>query len=322
MTREKTVISMEKYLNIALQAVAGASLICKQIQSQLVSEDSITKKDRSPVTIADYASQALICSILNKHFPAIPVVGEEDSGSLRQTENRILLEKIKNFLTGWDDEQILQAIDLGNAEAADLFWTLDPIDGTKGFLRGEQYAVALALIENGEIILGVLGCPNLKFNDDNDGTLLYATRSNGAVACSFSLDKSKSLSVSSQKNNDKVRFLESVESGHANHSGQSKIINVFAERKASIRVDSQVKYAVLAQGNAEVYLRLPKPNMPDYREKIWDHAAGVIIVEEAGGMVTDINGQILDFGQGKTLINNKGIIATNGQFHDMVLENT
>jgi len=312
---------MENYLNVALKAVTGASLICRQIQSQLVSEDSITKKDKSPVTIADYASQALICQILNEHFPEIPVVGEEDAGSLRQSENKILLEKIKTFLTDWSDEQIVDAIDVGNGEATDLFWTLDPIDGTKGFLRGEHYAVALALIEKGEIILGVLGCPNLNLNKNNPGTLLYASRGNGAVACSYSMDKSKNINVSKQSSNDKVRFLESVESGHANHSGQAKIIDAFGERKASVRVDSQVKYAVLAQGNAEVYLRLPKPDMPDYHEKIWDHAAGVIIVEEAGGIVTDISGATLDFGQGNKLLNNKGIIATNGQYHDLVLEN-
>jgi 3'(2'), 5'-bisphosphate nucleotidase len=135
------------------------------------------------------------------------------------------------------------------------------------------------------------------------------------------MDKSRSLAVSKQKNDDKVRFLESVEKGHANHSGQAKIINAFGDRKASVRVDSQVKYAVLAQGDAEVYLRLPKPDMPDYHEKIWDHAAGVIIVEEAGGMVTDITGETLDFGQGKKLSANKGIIGTNGQFHDLVLDN-
>lgn len=312
---------MEKYLNTALKAVAYASLLCREIQSKLVSSDSITKKDKSPVTIADYASQALICQMLNEQFPDIPIVGEEDSGTLNQPGNKPLVEKIKTFLVGWDDQQIFDAIDLGNGQAENLFWTLDPIDGTKGFLRGEHYAVALALIENGDIKLGVLGCPNLNFDEHNEGTLLYAIRDEDAVACTFSLDKSVSINVSRQKAEDKVRFLESVESGHANHDSQAKIINAFGQRKASVRVDSQVKYAVLARGNAEVYLRFPKENMPDYREKIWDHAAGVIIVEEAGGMVTDTRGESLDFGQGKRLENNKGVIATNGQFHDMVLEN-
>ena len=312
---------MEKYLNTALKAVTSASILCRKIQSQLVSEDSITKKDKSPVTIADFASQALICSMLHEQFPDIPVVGEEDSHTLNQPDNKNLLEKINTFLVGWDSQQIMDAIDLGNKQPADLFWTLDPIDGTKGFLRGEQYAVALALIKKGEIVMGVLGCPNLKFDEQNEGTLLYAMRDGGAVSCTFSMDKSINISVSMQKSDDKVHFLESVESGHANHNGQAKIINAFGNRKESVRVDSQVKYAVLARGDAEVYLRLPKENMPGYREKIWDHAAGVIIVEEAGGIVTDIYGKNLDFGQGKRLENNRGVIATNGQYHDMVLEN-
>ncbi len=312
---------MDKYLNAALKAVTAASMICREIQGQLVSEDSITKKDKSPVTIADYASQAIVCSILNGEFPSIPIVGEEDSGSLKQDENKAVLEKIKSFLGDWNPDQIIDAIDLGNGEATDLFWTLDPIDGTKGFLRGDQYAVALALIEKGEIVLGVLGCPNLDYDEENNGTLLYATKGNGSVACNFSMKSSRDITVSNRKPEESVRFLESVESGHANHSDQAKIINAFSERKDSVRVDSQVKYAVLAQGNAEVYLRLPKPDMPDYREKIWDHAAGVIIVEEAGGLISDVSGKPLDFSQGKKLLNNKGVIGTNGQFHDMVLEN-
>ena len=312
---------MENYLNSAIKAVAAASAICKEIQGQLITEDSITKKDKSPVTIADYASQAVVCSILNEAFPEIPVVGEEDAGTLKEAENKPLLDKIKTFLDGWSEDQIIDAIEIGNGEATDLFWTLDPIDGTKGFLRGEQYAVALALIEKGEIILGVLGCPNLDYDEQTEGTLLYATRGFGSVACTFALDKSENITVSKQAPTDKVRFLESVEKGHANHAGQAKIIEAFGDRKDSVRVDSQVKYAVLARGKAEVYLRLPKPDMPDYREKIWDHAAGVIIVEEAGGIVTDVSGNKLDFSKGKKLLNNRGVIGTNGQYHDMVLEN-
>jgi len=59
--------------------------------------------------------------------------------------------------------------------------------------------------------------------------------------------------------------------------------------------------------------------MKAYVEKIWDHAAGFILVEEAGGKVTDLNGNPLDFSQGKTLAKNKGIIATNGKLHDIVI---
>jgi 3'(2'), 5'-bisphosphate nucleotidase len=57
----------------------------------------------------------------------------------------------------------------------------------------------------------------------------------------------------------------------------------------------------------------------DYREKIWDQAAGSIVVEEAGGIVTDLDGKPLDFSQGRTLKNNRGICASNGALHATAL---
>ena len=62
------------------------------------------------------------------------------------------------------------------------------------------------------------------------------------------------------------------------------------------------------------------PEKPEYREKIWDQAAGSIIVEEAGGMVTDLDGRKLDFGQGQSLSKNRGICASNGKVHDQILK--
>ncbi len=84
-------------------------------------------------------------------------------------------------------------------------------------------------------------------------------------------------------------------------------------------MDSQAKCAVLAAGHAEIMLRLLSPDRPDYREKIWDQAAGSIIIEEAGGRVTDMDGKPLDFHTGRRLENNRGIVATNGLLHDKVL---
>lgn len=84
-----------------------------------------------------------------------------------------------------------------------------------------------------------------------------------------------------------------------------------------VRIDSQCKYAVLARGDAGIYLRVP--TRADYQEKIWDHAGGSLLIEEAGGKICDVNGFDLDFSQGRTLKNNKGIVATNGIIHDSVM---
>ncbi|MBC6417951.1 MAG: 3'(2'),5'-bisphosphate nucleotidase, partial [Prochloron sp. SP5CPC1] len=87
----------------------------------------------------------------------------------------------------------------------------------------------------------------------------------------------------------------------------------------SVRVDSQAKYGIVAAGQAALYLRLPSPKAPNYRENIWDHAAGSIVVEEAGGRVTDMYGKPLDFATGTKMVDNRGIVVSNGLIHDTVL---
>jgi HAL2 family 3'(2'),5'-bisphosphate nucleotidase len=312
---------MNELLETAIKAVSDASYICRDIQAQLIKEDALTKKDRSPVTIADFASQAIICKTLKAKFPEIPVVGEEDADALGKAENRALLDKIGSFLPDWSETEILNSIDQGNGEAKGRFWTVDPIDGTKGFLRGDHYAVALALIDNGEVEMGILGCPNRDAEGHHGaGVITFAVKGEGAFAASLDGKNFHPITVSENTTSELTRFVESVEAKHANHGLQGQIMSALGDKAESVRFDSQVKYAVIAQGLAEVYLRLPNEIKPDYREKIWDHAAGMIIVLEAGGKVTDMFGKDLDFTLGKKLVNNRGIMVSNGLVHEEVLE--
>src|SRR5690606_3287758 len=85
-----------------------------------------------------------------------------------------------------DSETVCGWIDLGGAGGATgRFWTLDPIDGTKGFLRKEQYAIALALIVDGRVEVAALACPNLPVQPGGGagavGTLLVAVRGQGTT---------------------------------------------------------------------------------------------------------------------------------------------
>ena len=86
-----------------------------------------------------------------------------------------------------------------------------------------------------------------------------------------------------------------------------------------MRMDSQAKYAAVARGDAVLYLRLPSGNPDRYAEKIWDHAAGALVVEEAGGIVTDMHGKPLDFGKAERLHDNQGVVVSNGAIHDDVI---
>ncbi len=98
------------------------------------------------------------------------------------------------------------------------------------------------------------------------------------------------------------------------------MVHALGITQPSLRLDSQAKYGVVARGDAAIYLRLPSPRTPEYRERIWDHAAGALIVEEAGGRVTDALGTDLDFSRGRQLSQNRGIVVSNGFLHSVILD--
>ena len=309
-------------LRAGLAAVRAAAAICQAVQST-ITPDVLDKKDHSPVTIADFASQAVICQAINQAFPDDPIIAEEDSFALNQPENQKFLADIQQLIQRQhptaSPATICDWIDRGGAkDYSPRFWTLDPIDGTKGFLRRDQYAVALALIVDGEIQLGILGCPNLGSVSSGGHSLLYAIRGQGAYSMSLDSDaEPRRIHVTSKSNPALARFCESFESGHTSHSESSIVAERLKITAPPLRMDSQAKYATVAAGDADVYLRLPSKT--GYFEKIWDHAGGVLIVEEAGGRVTDLSGNPLDFSLGSELRKNRGVIVTNGPLHEAVL---
>ncbi len=314
----------EKELKTALNAVEKACELCMEAQRTLISEESTAKNDRSPVTIADFGSQALVNTLLSAAFPEDKIIGEEESAILRQ--NKILSDKVfallQNRLSLQNASQVYDAIDLG-AGITDpsvftgRYWTLDPIDGTRGFLRKDQYAVALALVEKGEAVLAVLGCPDFPLTETEKGGIFYALRGQGAFVRPMQGRGEQRLRVDRDTKAENARFCESVESAHADHDVHGQICKMAGFKAPPFRMDSQAKYAAVAAGKASVYLRLPRKK--DYREKIWDHAAGALIVEEAGGKVSDFSGNPLDFSRGRTLESNTGILVSNGLLHDAVL---
>jgi 3'(2'), 5'-bisphosphate nucleotidase len=115
-----------------------------------------------------------------------------------------------------------------------------------------------------------------------------------------------------------ARFCESYESGHSSHDDAAKVAELLSIAEEPVRLDSQAKYGIVGRGEAEIYLRLP--TRPGYVEKIWDHAGGALVVQEAGGRVTDVEGRPLEFNRGRQLEANRGVIVTNGRLHDAVLD--
>ncbi|KAK6458306.1 bisphosphate nucleosidase [Scheffersomyces xylosifermentans] len=347
-----------KELEIASLAVKRASVLTKKLSDSIATTQKSgthTKDDKSPVTVGDYAAQAIVNHAIQLNFPGDEIVGEEDSDTLRENtdEAKILSAKILEIIKEAEEEtssysdkvgsltnlnDIFDSIDLGTSQGGSegRIWALDPIDGTKGFLRGDQFAVCLALIENGKVVLGVIGCPNLPeiilSNEDQTGVIggLYsAVKGVGAFYTPlFDSDEfipladQERIKMSTNTSPASIKVVEGVEKGHSSHSTQSKIkdilgLNRDTVHRQTINLDSQVKYCVLAKGQADIYLRLPVSDT--YREKIWDHAAGNVLVYEAGGKVGDITGTPLDFGKGRYL-QSKGVIAGNNEIFDTVIK--
>ncbi len=164
-------------------------------------------------------------------------------------------------------------------------WLVDPLDGTRGFIDGSgQYTVNIALIENHQPVLGVIYGPQL------NKQLYYAAKGEGAFFCendqvkqikSCSFDRKRTIHIAvSQYHGSK--WLEKLLSDLTNHQ--------------LVRMNSSVKIAFVAAGVADIYPRLGPTSE-------WDTAAGQCIVEEAGGVVINLDGQPLTYNARHTLIN-------------------
>lgn len=310
----------------AISAVTQAARLCATVRAEMAGAQYSTKSDQSPVTVADYGAQALICRHLSTHFPRDSIVAEESAAALRNPDQIPILDLVTHYVRKEMPDatpgDVCDWIDAGSGRPQSRFWTLDPIDGTKGFLRNDQYAVALALIEDGEVRLGVLACPALPASLDeptgDTGVLFVAARGQGAQVMPLRGGAMSQVRVARDAANR--RLVESVEAAHGNHELQEAIAQAVGIAQPGLRMDSQAKYAVVARGDAVLYLRLPSPKSPDYREAIWDHAAGTLIVEEAGGQISDISGKPLDFAVGARLHANRGVVVSGGIEHQRVLD--
>jgi 3'(2'), 5'-bisphosphate nucleotidase len=307
-------------LEAAREAVARASRVCRTVQAKLEDVRAVLKDDKSPVTVADLASQAVVAHVLRSALGDVALVAEEDAGPARSSLplQAALVDAVQSVWPGASASEILDAIDGGKAAggASGTFWTLDPIDGTKGFLRGEQYAVSLALIEGGVPVLGVLGCPNLP---DPSGSMFFATRGGGFWISELDAKAAPKKSARAPLSPDaELRVCESVEAAHSKHDDTKTIMTHLARPWTSVRLDSQAKYAVVASGQADLYLRMPTKK--GYVERIWDHAAGALCAAEAGCVVSDIRGAPLDFGKGRGLEANLGVAVAPPGVHGAIIK--
>lgn len=211
------------------------------------------KADNSPVTAADLAANIIICDGLSKIFPNIPIISEESPTPL-----------------------------IPIAQAHDFF-LVDPLDGTKEFIKGcDEFTVNIALVRKGQPIRGVISAPALEqcFFTNAEGTPMQICKKHGQ-------QKLKMPPLSSLSPPQKMRIVMS--SSHPTPEDEA-YINLYDFDKC-FTIGSSFKFCILASGKAELYPRL-SPTME------WDTAAGHAILAAAKGKVVDIEkGSSLTYGK-------------------------
>jgi 3'(2'), 5'-bisphosphate nucleotidase len=314
-------------LAVARRAARAAAAVCLGVLEEApAAPAAMAKLGKEPVTVADYGSQAVILAAIADAFPQHGVVAEEGAAHFREHAGAAGAEQIVRLVgralgrpIGLDE--ILNWIDHRGSESP-FTWVIDPIDGTKGFLRRDQFAVAVGLLHQGRPAAGVLACPHLPVDPADPsgvrGLLFWGGRGVGAFAERLDGAATQPISVSGTADPGEARVLGSVEAAHGDPALLRAVIEHAGLGGGWVRLDSQVKYGAVASGRAEVYLR-PR-SRPDYRDCIWDHAAGTAVVEAAGGRVSDLDGRPLDFSCGTRLEANRGVLASNGHLHDLILD--
>ncbi|XP_059659924.1 putative PAP-specific phosphatase, mitochondrial isoform X2 [Cornus florida] len=355
-------------LRASVDAVERACRLCVDVHKSLFSTDGrvVEKTDLTPVTVADFGVQALISLELGKLFPSIPLVAEEDSAFVRSNnlENSVL--NVVTDKTSFRDKQltqadVLEAIDRGGKDAFTFgpkpatYWVLDPIDGTKGFVKGGEalYVVGLALVVEGEIVVGVMGCPNWQEVYSNkstievpeyekiltgSGIIMFAHVGCGTWTKRLSDALSGMAKMSDSWTRCSVDGLCLVPEARIcisdNQTWETWPLSaVFSATTNAETIEnnqilllpiccgSLTKYLMVAIGRASVYIH---PARLQNVIQSWDHAVGIICVHEAGGKVTDWRGSKLDLAADQTerrvIYPSGGILVTNGSLHSKIEE--
>jgi len=291
---------------VATDAVRMASTLCQEVQGQLMRQDeqAVTKDDKSLVTLADYAAQAIISWRIQQEWPDFTMVGEEDAETLvsggeggAETLRKITALVNKTLRTHKGDDapelsttDLVTLIDKGKGSGGmGRHWVLDPVDGTLGFVRGDQYAIALALMEEGELKVGAMGCPNmpkmgevLEYDSSYTygfsprlvskmlagealgwfkGCLFTAVRGQGAfmIPCDAALSvEPVPVSCSATFDPKTAKFCEPVMKANSSQGFTASVADNLAMTSKPLRVYSQVKYGSVARADADVFMKFPK----------------------------------------------------------------
>lgn len=334
-----------KELEIAFDALQKAARLSQTVVSAQ-DKAGIEKDDFSPVTVADFAIQALLAATFKGAFPEDNFVGEEDASQIRANDvllNRVweLLETIpRDGLTKVPEskEQLCELIDLCGAGVPERrrTWVFDPIDGTRTYMMGQVYAINIALLVDGEQMLSAVGCPNTSVNakaplnnpdiDPSDGgCIAFAVKGHGTHVRTMN-GKTDEVTLRRLPQLAPVTSVKDLHFITSHDMADSVLPGMHEKLTARMGIAFPgcdllpwvLRWTALAMGLGNTTVQIYKSRQR--LGKIWDHAGAMLLFQETGGLITDIDGKPLDWLAGRKFVRNFGFVAAPPSIHAQVLE--
>lgn len=265
-------VGSKSFTAVAINIAAKAGEWIKSKQGH-ISSLKTKSSVRDLVTEADKGSENMIRKLLQTYFPTHAFLGEESVDTVSEAGGSNVLKSMSE---------------------AEYLWIVDPIDGTTNFVHGFPfYAVSIALAHKGEIIVGVI------YNPSND-EMFVAEKGKGAYV------RGRLMTVSAEK-----KLQDSlVGSGFLPHH------DVLEQNLSTMRKLAKEVRSIRTTGSAALHLAYVAAGrlsgFCEYGLSPWDVAAGALIVQEAGGCVTDHIGSPYQ-------LSTRNVVATNGHIHDELI---
>ncbi|MFX1393771.1 MAG: inositol monophosphatase family protein [Promethearchaeota archaeon] len=294
-----------KEIKYAIEIVTKASEITEWYRKTGI--NIYKKQDKSPVTMADFASQIYILSELKKIFPKDQVIAEESESNLIDDETEKIIRDCYRELN-INEISDLKSVLKYRGNQSKRIWTVDPIDGTIGFQKNLPYALGVCLIEKSVPKICAIAVPD--YNDR--GLAIFTAELYQGAEASYGRSDFKAIHVSNQKN------LKGASMCHSLHYDMPWVVS-FADKVGitkRFQLDSMRKFCMIADGSCDIYI---KP-ITGFEAYSWDFAPGDLLVRAAGGMVTDLDEERLVFQDEKTFLRAPGILSTNGILHNEVAD--
>jgi 3'(2'), 5'-bisphosphate nucleotidase len=248
--------------------------------------------DQASEILMKYFRQVVNIEYKKDEFDPVTVADKESDNLIREELKK---EFPNDFILSEENDNI-------PPDFTGRVWMVDPLNGTKSFIKGsDTFGIVIGLVENG---IPIFGCVNVPAKNQN----FYAEKGKGAFEkVNGKFKKIHSTSTSEIK---KARLITREPSGDVRPIEEKLNQIPFAER---IEEGSGAKLCTIAQGYAEAHINT------NIRAGKWDVLAGQIILEEAGGVVTDMDGKIIDYSDGVVLLTRSFVASANKELHKKII---